>query len=173
MKAFNAYLIFNGNCRQAMEFYAKSLGANLQLMTYGQGPGSPERADSARSGVEGPGGGPGCEIPLEAKDKIMHAYLQKGSAVLMASDSTPDRAVTVGTNFWVNLDCESVQEIEKFFSALSDGASITMPLQGTFWAARFGMLTDKFGINWMFNLSQPNTANHAGKPEEANVLVTK
>jgi PhnB protein len=156
MKSFNAYLIFNGNCRQAMEFYAKSLGADLQLMTYGQGP----------------GGGPGCEIPQQAKDKIMHAHLQAGSAVLMASDSTPDRTVKEGTNFWVNIDCESLEEIEKFFSALSEGAHITMPLQQTFWAARFAMLTDKFGVNWMFNLSQPQTADHTGAPRET-VLAGK
>ena len=172
MKAFNVYLLFNGNCRQAMEFYAKSLGADLQLMTYGEGPGggsgSPERADSARSGVKGPG----CEIPHEAKDKIMHARLQKDSAILMASDCPPNRPVKPGNNFSVNLDCESAPEIEKLFSALSDGATITMPLQGTFWAARFGMLTDKFGINWMFNLEQPKPSNHAGKPEE-HVLATK
>src|ERR1051326_3088367 len=149
MKSFNAYLIFNGNCRQAMEFYARSLGADLQMMTYSQGP----------------GGGPGCEIPAQAKDKIMHAYLQKGSAVLMASDATPDRAVKEGTNFWVNIDCENIQEIEKFFSAFSDGASVTMPLQSTFWATRFGMLTDKFGVNWMFNLSQSKTSEHAGAPK--------
>jgi PhnB protein len=144
MQSINAYLIFNGNCRQAMEFYAESLGADLQMMTYSQGP----------------GGGPGCEIPEQAKDKIMHAHLQKGGAILMASDSTPDRAVKQGTNFWVSLDCESLQEVEQFFSALSAGASITMPLQQTFWAARFGMLTDKFGVNWMFNLAQPKTSEH-------------
>jgi PhnB protein len=156
MKSFNAYLIFNGNCRQAMEFYAKSLGADLHMMTY----------------AEGPGGGPNCEIPQQARDKIMHARLQAGSAVLMASDSTPDRAVEAGTNFWVNIDCESLQEIERFFSALSEGASVTMPLQQTFWAARFAMLTDKFGVNWMFNLSQPQTADRAGTPQEA-VLAGK
>ena len=156
MKSFNAYLIFNGNCRQAMEFYAKSLGAELKLMTYG----------------DGPGGGPGHEIPQEAKDKVMHAHLQKGSAILMGSDATPDRAVTVGTNFWVNIDCENLQETEKYFSALSDGATVTMPLQQTFWAVRFGMLTDKFGINWMFNFGQPATGDHTGAPQDA-VLTSK
>jgi PhnB protein len=157
MKSFNAYLIFNGNCRQAMEFYAKSLGADLQLMTYGQGP----------------GGGPGCEIPEQVKDNIMHARLQKGNAVLMASDSTPERAVKPGTNFWVNIDCENLQEIEKFFSALSDGASITLPLQQTFWAARFAMLTDKFGVNWMLNLEQPKNSDGHGQREEDKVLVNR
>jgi PhnB protein len=155
MKSFNAYLIFNGNCRQAMEFYAKSLGADLQLMTYGQGP----------------SGGPGCEIPEHAKDKIMHAHLQKGTAVLMASDGRPDQPATIGNNLWVSLDCENLQEIEKAFSALSDGASITMPLQGTFWAARFAMLTDKFGTNWMLNLAQPT--GNAVRPKHEEVLATK
>ena len=155
MKTFNAYLIFNGNCRQAMEFYAKSLGADLQMMTYSQTPGQ----------------GPGCEIPEQAKDKIMHAHLQKGSAVLMASDGRPGQPATIGNNLWVSMDCDSAQEIEKVFSAFSDGASITMPLQGTFWAARFGMLTDQFGINWMFNLEQPKTSNHVAQPE--GVLATK
>jgi PhnB protein len=156
MKSFNAYLIFNGNCRQAMEFYAKSLGGDLQLMTF----------------AEGPGGGPDCPDLKDVKDRIMHARLQAGSAVLMASDSTPDRVVKQGTNFWVSIDCESLQEIEKFFSALSEGASVTMPLQQTFWAARFAMLTDKFGINWMFNLSQPQAAGRADAPQEA-VLAGK
>ena len=153
MKSFNAYLIFNGNCRQAMEFYARSLGADLQLMTYAKGP-----------GME-----PGCEIPEQAKDKVMHARLQTGSAVLMASDGRPDQPATLGNNLWVNIDCESAQEIEKFFSALSEGAKITMPLQPTFWAARFAMLTDKFGIHWMLNLEQPKTADpKTEQPELAN-----
>jgi PhnB protein len=155
MKSFNAYLIFNGNCRQAMEFYAKSLGADLQLQTYSQAP-----------GME-----PGCEIPEQMRDMVMHARLQRGSAVLMASDARPDLPPTIGSNVWVNIDCESAQEIEKFFSALSDGAeSIMMPLQQTFWAARFAMLTDKFGVHWMLNLEQPKTADHKTEhPEFANV----
>jgi PhnB protein len=154
MKAFNPYLIFNGNCRQAMEFYAKSLGADLQLQTYSQAP-----------GME-----PGCEIPEQMKDKVMHARLHTGSAVLMASDGRPGQPATLGNHLWVTIDCESVQEIEKFFSALSESAgNITMPLQQTFWAARFAMLTDKFGVNWMLNLEQPKTADpKTEQPELAN-----
>ena len=58
-------------------------------------------------------------------------------------------------NLLINLDCESVQEIDRLFAAFSDQGKITMPLQETFWAARFGMLTDRFGVNWMFNLDKP------------------
>jgi PhnB protein len=58
-------------------------------------------------------------------------------------------------NFLINLDCESVQEIDRLFAAFSDQDKVTMPLQETFWAARFGMLTDRFGVNWMFNLDKP------------------
>ena len=153
MQSINAYLIFNGNCRQAMEFYARSLGAELQMMTYG----------------EGPGGGPGCEIPQESKDKIMHARLSKGGAVLMASDSTPDRPSAQGNNLWVSVNFDNAPEIDKAFAALSENAKINLPLQQTFWAARFGMLTDKFGVNWMLNLEQPKSADHkTEQPELAN-----
>lgn len=138
MKELNTYLIFNGNCGEAMQFYAKCLGAELQLMKFGDVPGaSPEGA------------------PEGTKDRIMHARLTKGKAVLMASDNGPGMAFTQGNNFSISIDCESAQEVDKYFAALGDKGKITMPVQETFWAARFGMLTDKFGINWMFNLSKP------------------
>jgi len=60
-----------------------------------------------------------------------------------------------GNNFLINLDCETVQEIDRLFAAFGDQGKVTMPLQETFWAARFGMLTDRFGVNWMFNLDKP------------------
>jgi len=145
MKAFNAYLIFNGNCREAMNFYAKSLDAELDLIIYSDSP---------------------CEAAKAGGDKIMHARLQKGSAILMASDGRPDQPANVGNNFLVSLDCENAPEIEKFFSALGEKGTVIMPLQGTFWAARFGMLTDQFGVNWMFNLEQPKTNDHAAAEPE-------
>jgi PhnB protein len=70
---------------------------------------------------------------------------------LMVSDSMPGQPVTGGTNMSLSLNFDSVADIERVFGALSEGANITMPLQDTFWGARFGMLTDRFGINWMFN----------------------
>lgn len=134
MKDANTYLIFDGNCREAMTFYQKCLGAELSLMRFGDGPGNPSP---------------------EAKDRIMHARLTKGTAVLMASDSLPGMPVHQGDNFFVSIGCDSVQEIEQLFAALSDKGKIKMPLEETFWAARFAMLTDQFGINWMLNLEKP------------------
>jgi PhnB protein len=135
MKEITTYLIFDGNCREAMTFYGNCLGAQLDLMPFSDGQ---------------------CgEIPQEAKDRIMHARLSKGTAVLMASDTMPGMPFQQGNNFSVSINCESQQEIEKLFTGLGEKGKITMPLQQTFWAARFGMLTDQFGINWMFNFEQP------------------
>jgi PhnB protein len=135
MKEINAYLIFNGNCREAMTFYQKCLGAELQMMPFSDMPGD--------------------KVPPEAKDRLMHARLTKGATVLMASDNMPGMPFQRGDNFSVSLNCDSVQEIEKLFSALSEKGKVTMPLGETFWAARFGMFTDQFGINWMLNLDKP------------------
>jgi PhnB protein len=135
VNATNTYLIFDGECRDAMQFYAKNLGADLQLIPYSDAP---------------------MPAPPTHKDRIMHARLANGKAVLMASDSGPGMPVKKGDNFSINIACDNEGEISKLFGAFSDGAQkITMPLQETFWAQRFGMLTDKFGVNWMFNLEKP------------------
>ena len=140
MKEMNTYLIFNGNCRDAMTFYAKCLGAELQQMTFADMPG---------------------DSPKEAKDRIMHARLTKGSAILMASDNMPGMPFQQGSNFSISVNCDSPQESEKLFTAFGEQGKVTMPLQETFWATRFGMLTDQFGINWMFNVDKP-AAHPAG-----------
>ena len=137
MKELNAYLTFNGNCRQVMKFYAECLGAELQLVSFGDMP-SGEKPS-----------------PQEMKERIMHARLSKGSVVLMASDTMPGMPFQQGNNFTLSLQCESAQEVDKLFNALGQKGKATMPPQETFWAARFGMLTDQFGINWMFNLDKP------------------
>ncbi len=133
MKDINAYLNFNGNCREAMKFYEECLGGELQMMPFSEAP----------------------NTPPEAKDRVMHARLAKGAAVLMASDTMPGMPFQPGNNFWVSVNCESRDEIERVFAALSEKGKVTMPLQDAFWGARFGMLTDQFGVNWMFNFEQP------------------
>jgi len=138
MKEITTYLTFNGNCREAMQFYKKCLGAELYLMTFGEMPPSPQ-----------------MPIPKEANDRIMHARLRNGAAGLMAYDTMPGMPFQQGNNFSVTIACESVQEIERLFAAFGEKGKVTMPLQETFWAARFGMLTDQFGISWMFNLEKP------------------
>ena len=133
MKNINTYLIFNGKCRQAMEFYRHCLGGDLHLMTYGESP------DASK-------------LPKELKDWIIHARLQTKSLVLMASDTQPGVAITQGNNFFISINCEDVKEAEKLFKVLSEKGKIDMPLQETFFAIRFGMLTDQFEIKWMVNL---------------------
>jgi PhnB protein len=91
----------------------------------------------------------------ESKDRIVHASLTKGSRFLMAADTMPGMPLQQGNNFTVSIQSESLQEIESLFAALGEKGKIVMPLQATFWTARFGMLTDQFGINWMFNFEPP------------------
>lgn len=134
MKAIQAYLTFNGNCREAMESYAHALGGELNVSTYAQAPGAP---------------------PAEGADRVMHARLTGGSAILMASDMPPGRNMVQGDSVQLSIACESREEQERIFAALSDGASITMPLQDTFWGSHFGMLTDRFGVRWMLDLPLP------------------
>jgi PhnB protein len=136
MKNMNAYLIFNGNCRQAMEFYRQCLGGVLYMMPYSDAPDV------------------GADLPQEAKDWLIHARLTIKDQVLMASDTRPGMSVRQGDNFFVSINCESVPETEKLFKALSEKANVEMPLQETFFAHRFAMLTDQFGIKWMLNLEK-------------------
>ena len=135
MEAIVPYLNFNGNAAEALAFYAKAFdGKTLFQQTFGESP---------------------MESPAEFKDKIMPATFQAGNLTFMVSDCMPDQPVSGGTNLSLSMHFKSVEDIDKTFEALSEGATITMPLQDTFWGAKFGMLTDKFGINWMFNHDYP------------------
>jgi PhnB protein len=138
MKALTPYLILDGTTREAMTFYQKCLGGELFLMTYADMPAPPE--------------GGQCKIPPEAKDRVMHAGLCFGAAgFLMASDSMPGQPYTAGDGFSINIPCDSNEEAERLFHALSEGGKITMPIGETFWAHRYGMFTDRFGVHWMVN----------------------
>ena len=134
MKGINAYLIFNGNCRQAMTFYQKCLGSELQLITFGD---------------------MGGNAPPDSKDRIAHARITKGSAALMASDNMPGMPFSAGDNYFVCVQCESVQETDKLFSALSEKGKTMQAPQETPWASRFAMFTDQFGTKWMLNFEKP------------------
>ena len=135
MKAVVTYLNFDGNTRQVMTFYQRCLGGELSIMPFAEAPG---------------------DFPPEAKDRVMHARIVKDGAILvMASDTMPGHAFHQGNNFSISIDCQSPEEINRLFAAFSENAKITMPLQDAFWGARFGMLTDRFGVNWMFNFEKP------------------
>ena len=133
MKLIQPYLIFDGNCRDAMTFYKEALAAELDLMPWNEAPG----------------------VPPAEEGRVIHARLHKGAAILMASDNAPGMAWHQGDNFSVCLDCDSPDEQDRCFAALGAGGHITMPLGDTFWGARFGMLVDRFGINWMLSYALP------------------
>jgi PhnB protein len=138
MKEVVTFLNFDGDCREAVEFYKKCFGAELFLMTYGEAPGDP----AWKAG--------------DVKDRILHSGLTKGSTtILMAADVMPGAGARQYNGFGVAIQCESLPEIDALFAALSENGKVTMPLQETFWADRFGMLTDQFGICWMVNLGKP------------------
>jgi PhnB protein len=140
MKGTNVYLTFDGNCRQAMQFYAKCLKAELQVMSFGD-----------MAGSQGP-----QHLPPGAENRVMHSRLSNTPALIMGSDTMPGMPFQQGNNFSINIDCESVHEAEWLFKAFSENGKITMPIAETFWAERFGMLVDQFGIPWMFNFEKPN-----------------
>ena len=133
MKAINAYLTFDGNCLDAMKFYQRCLGGDLQLTPFSDAPGN---------------------HPKGAKDRIIHARLTQGGAVLMASGSISGMPLQRGGNFSVAVQYETGTELEKLFNTVGEKGKVVLPLQDTFWGGHFGMLTDQFGINWMFNLQK-------------------
>jgi PhnB protein len=128
----NSYLTFNGQCEEAFRFYEQTLGGKIETML-------PHTGTPAES-----------HVPAEWRDKIMHARLNLGSSILMGSDAPPERYETP-KGFWVNITIKDPQEAERVFQNLAENGSIRMPLQKTFWAVRFGMLVDRFGIPWMVN----------------------
>ena len=131
MDAIVPYLNFNGNAADALAFYSKAFdGKILFQQSFGESP---------------------METPADYENKVMHATFKAGNLTFMVSDTMPGQPVNTGTNMSLSLNFTSVADIDKTFAALSEEAIIIMTLQDTFWGAKFGMLTDKFGINWMFN----------------------
>jgi PhnB protein len=127
------YLAFDGNCAEAMRFYAKVLGGKLDLITFGQSP----MAD---------------QTPKDARDRIMHAHLTlSDNGSLYAGDCPPQMPYQGIHGVSITLVYDAVAQAERTFSALADGGKVTMPFGATFWAKGFGMLTDKFGCPWLVN----------------------
>ena len=135
MRSINPYLNFNGNTREAMQFYAGILDAKLEMQTFGD---------------------VGASENPAMKDRIMHATITKGDVVIMASDTMPDMPFIEGNNVWTNFNCESDEEIDRLFAAFSEGGTVLMPLEVQFWGAKFGMVKDRFGMHWMFNYEKSN-----------------
>ena len=139
----NPYLNFDGQCATAFKFYERVLGGKIIAMM---------------TSADMPGGGMGKEW----EGKIIHARLQVGDKLLMGSDSPPKQFESA-KGFHVTLGIAAPAEAERVFKALSAGGKVTMPIQETFWAQRFGMLVDKFGTPWMVNCEKAKEASASGK----------
>ena len=130
------YLFFNGRCDEAVELYRRVLGAKVEmLMRFGESPVPPE---------------PG-RLPPGMEKKVMHAAVRIGeSTVLMTDGPTPEAGFR---GFSLSLSLSDADAVERIFAGLADGGEIRMPLEKTFFAARFGMLTDRFGVSWTIQLT--------------------
>jgi PhnB protein len=131
---WNPYLNFNGDCQEAFRYYERVLGGKIIMMM--------SHADMP---AEAQG-----QTPPDWKNKIMLARLVVGDQVLMGSDSPPGHFEKT-QGMYVALQVEDPDKAERIFAALADNGAVRMPIQQTFWAIRFGMLVDRFGIPWMIN----------------------
>ena len=130
------YLFFGGRCEEAINFYRKAIGAEVDMMMrFSESP-EPPPPGMLKAGFE---------------KKIMHSSFRVGDSTIMASDGCgPDESGFKG--FSLSISLKTAAEVDRAFAALSEGGQVTMPLSQTFWSPRFGMLTDKFGVGWMVNL---------------------
>jgi PhnB protein len=131
----NPYLMFNGQCEAAFRFYEKALGGRIEAMMRFEGSPMAE------------------QTPPERRNKIMHARMTVGDKMLMGTDAPPDRYEPM-KGFSVTISVDDPDQAERIFRALSENGTVQMPIQKTFWAARFGMLVDQFGTPWMVNCEQ-------------------
>jgi PhnB protein len=128
----NPYLSFNGHCEQAFKFYEKCLKGKIQALIPHEGTPMEQH------------------VPEEWKKKVMHAKLAFGDQILMGSDTPPEH-YQKPQGFSVTINLKDPAEAERVFAALSENGKVHMPIGETFWATRFGMLVDQFGIPWMIN----------------------
>jgi len=138
------YLMFEGNCREAFTAYQAILGGRIEAMMDHRG--TPAEA----------------HVPPEWLDKILHACLVLDGQMLMASDAPPGRSDGPMRSVSVSVNVPEVAEAERIFAALSEGATIQMPMEETFWSPRFGMLRDRFGTNWMIGADMPADRANCG-----------
>jgi PhnB protein len=128
----NPYLHFNGDCEAAFQFYESALGAKIECLLAHEGTPAEDH------------------VPAEWRKKILHGKMTLNGQTVMASDCPPGY-YQQPQGFSINLGYRDPGEAERFFTALAEDGKVKMPIQETFWAERFGMLVDRFGIPWMVN----------------------
>ena len=130
----NPYLIFNGNCREAMNFYKDCFGGELHLQTVSEAPIA-------------------AQMPANLQNSIMHSQLTSGAIVMMASDMNREK-LNDGNGTQLCVVCSSEVEINRFFNKLKEGGTITEPLAKMFWGGYYGSLIDQYGKYWSFNYEE-------------------
>ena len=131
----DVYLNFNGNCREAAEYYAEVFGTEKpQIMTFGEAPPNPA-----------------FPLPEEAKQLVMHTRLTISGSNVMFSDVFPGMPFILGNNISLAVVTKDIDEVKSLFHKLKEGGTVGMELQETFWSKCYGSLTDKFGIGWQFS----------------------
>jgi len=133
--AVQAFVNFNGNCREAVEFYAQVFGTEQpQIMTFGDTPPSPE-----------------FPLPEEAKKLVMYTQLNINGSNVMFSDTFPGMPYTVGNNISLTIVSKDMDQIKSLFNKLKEGGTVGMDIQETFWSKCYGTMVDKFGIPWQLS----------------------
>ena len=135
-RVIQPYLFFNGRCEQAVEFYRKALGAEVEMMMRYK---------------ESPEPHPPGMLPPGFENKIMHTSFRVGQTTVMASDGCSNDKPNFD-GFSLSLSVKDESEADRVFAALSDGGQVRMPLAKTFWSPRFGMVQDRFGVGWMVSV---------------------
>lgn len=136
MMTVNVYLTFEGNCREAVEFYAHVFGTDKpEIMSFGDAPPDPD-----------------FTLPKEAENLVMHARLQIAGSNVMFSDVFPGTNFVKGNNISLAVVDKSEDELKSIFHKLKEDGKVNMELQETFWSKLYGQVTDKFGVEWQLNL---------------------
>ncbi len=128
----NPYITFDGNAREALDFYHGVFGGEVAVNTFAEFGGPPEKAD-----------------------QIMHGQLETDAGfTLMAADPAPGQTLSPGNNHSISLSGDDAEMLRGYWTALSDGGTVTVPLEKQMWGDEFGMCVDRFGIAWMVNITQ-------------------
>ncbi|MDP7980009.1 VOC family protein [Bacillus sp. WLY-B-L8] len=136
----NPYVVTNGDGQEVVKFYEHALDAKVvSLQTFGDMPENPE-----------------FPVPVEAKDRVIHAHLKIGNTDLMISDTFPGQPQQVGSQVTIAIHIQNAEKSQEVFEKLQDGGQVIMPLQETFWSPAYGQVKDKFGVEWQVSTQGAN-----------------
>ena len=128
----NPYLVMEGNAKEAIQFYEKALDAKvIMVQTFGEMPANPD-----------------FPLPESARDRISHALLKVGETDLMFSDTFPGQPVQSSNQVQICIMTDQTEQAKRIYEALREGGQVVMPLQETFWSPAYGIVADKYGVNW-------------------------